>query len=327
MKIGWIASVVGCFGAVREMVEVSNSLVRLGHEVIIFTETGEPIVWIPYLGKTGTFADAAQTPLDVLVLLCDWKRKWLNAFMACSPRLRAVTVMGFDPSPELASGLRGDGAMVHDPAVMREALALPDVLVLCDSSWQSTWLWEVCGIRCGPNLGGVNLAQFKPTGYRRATPPYRILATGDPRPRKGLDTVQRAFERINQKKIKAELVTYWGKRLPQDEMAAWYSNGDVFIDAERRAGWANPVAEAMACGTACVSTDIGAVHDFAEDEVTALLVPVDNDKALADAIVRLLGNLSLRKKLAANGLDRIKQYDYNIIGKRLADALEERLRA
>jgi len=308
------------------MIELSNSLVRLGHSVTIYSETGDPITWLPYAGQVGTLADAAAAHDDVLVLLSDWKRKWLSAFMACQPRLRAVCVMGFDPTLQLRDMLTDrDSSTLYDPVVMREALHLPGAVVLADSSWQVEWLTQNVGVDCGPPIGGVNLEQFKPTGVRLATPPYRILATGDPRKRKGSETVQRAFERINQKKVQAELITYWGKRLPQDEMAAWYSDGDVFVDAEKRAGWCNPVAEAMACGTACVSTDIGAVHDFAVHNETALLVPVDDDRAMADAIVRLLANKNLRERLAANGLERIKAFDYAIIAGRVAAYLEARL--
>jgi hypothetical protein len=325
MRVGWIASVTGCFGAVREMIEVSNALIRLGHQVTIYSEAGEHISWLPFAGNVGTFTDAARAHDDVAILLSDWKRKHYDAFMATTPRLRCVTVMGFDPSPELRDGLRADGAMVHDPAVMREALRLPGVLVLADSSWQTEWLTANVGVVCGPPIGGVNLAQFHPVVARRAHEPYRILATGDPRERKGSDVVKAAFSRLNQKKIRAELITYWGKRLPQEDMAAWYSDGDVFIDAEKRAGWCNPVAEAMACGTACISTDIGAVRDFAIEGETALLVPVDDDKALANAIVYLLGNEPRRRGIAAAGLQRIRQFSYDIIGKRLAEALQERL--
>jgi hypothetical protein len=327
MRVGWLVSVTGIFGAVRECVEISNTLVRLGYDVTIFSEDGAPITWLHYIGKVGTFAQAATAQLDVLILLCDWHRRYLDAFKVCSPKLRCVTVMGFDPSPELAQGLRADGAMVHDPAVMREAITMPGALVLADSSWQSAWLTANVGVTCGPAIGGVNLKQFYPVQGRRALEPYRILATGDPRARKGSDVVAAAVKILQAKKLPVEFVTYWNTRLPQDQMAKWYSHGDVFLDAEKRAGWCNPVAEAMACGQACVTTDIGAVHDFAIDQETALLVPVDDPEAMARAVIVLLSHPERRAAMAKAGAEKMRQFSYEIVGKRLADALEERLNA
>lgn len=327
MRVGWIASVTGCFGAVREMVETSNALVRLGHTVTIYSEAGDKITWLPYLGAVGTFADAKAAHDDVCIALCDWKRPIFEVWKATTPRLHVVSVMGFDASMELGEILRGDVVTVDSSLrVMREALHLPGVVALCDSSWQAEWLQREVGVECAPPMGGVNLQQFTPSPKTKRDR-YRILATGDPRERKGSVVVRRAFERINQKKVKAELVTYWNQRIPQAHLAGWYSDGDVFADAERRAGWANPVAEAMACGTAVVSTNIGAVRDFAVHDETALLVPVDDDTAMAAAIVRLLHDADLRNRLVTNGLEKIKQFDYTIIGKNLAAYLEARLGA
>lgn len=328
LRIGWVSSVVGCFGAVREMVELSNALVRLGHNVTIYSDDNGKITWLPSLARQGTCKDALKAQdMDACILLCNWDKKTTDVWAATRPRLRSVSVMGFDPSRELAEILRGEVKTVAgDLRVMKAALMAPGVMALPDSSWQCDWLRVALGVDVGVPIGGVNLQQFKPTKPPVRHGAYRILATGDPRERKGSTVVKGAVERLNEMGIKTHLVTYWSKRIPQDKMAAWYSDGDVFCDAERRAGWCNPVAEAMACGTACVSTDIGAVRDFAINNETALLVPVDDEKAMADALATLYHDRELRRRLVANGLERIKRYSYDLIAPPLVAAIEERLK-
>ena len=83
----------------------------------------------------------------------------------------------------------------------------------------------------------------------------------------------------------------------------------------------------MACGVACVSTDIGAVHDFAIHGVTAYLTPVDDAEAMADAAISLLRNDKLRRDFAAAGLERVRQFDYNRIVIPLEAELEKLLHA
>ena len=50
------------------------------------------------------------------------------------------------------------------------------------------------------------------------------------------------------------------------------------------------ILEAMACGVPVVSTDAGGIPDMVESGVTALLVPVGDHRAMADAALQLLGN-------------------------------------
>ncbi|WP_245337945.1 glycosyltransferase [Methylobacterium radiotolerans] len=67
------------------------------------------------------------------------------------------------------------------------------------------------------------------------------------------------------------------------DLPAWYHGLDAFCSAEAHAGWCNPAAEAMACGTPLVTTVHGTLA-FAEDAVTALVVPDGPDAALGAAV-------------------------------------------
>jgi glycosyltransferase involved in cell wall biosynthesis len=76
----------------------------------------------------------------------------------------------------------------------------------------------------------------------------------------------------------------------------------VFVLSSLFEGFGNVLAEALALGVPVASTrcPVGP-EEIISDGETGLLVPTGDDKALAQAIVRLLQDEDLRHKLAANG--------------------------
>ena len=57
----------------------------------------------------------------------------------------------------------------------------------------------------------------------------------------------------------------------------------------------------MACGAACVLTDLGGVVEYARHEDNALLTAPGQADIMAAAILRLLDEPELRQRLIANG--------------------------
>src|SRR5262249_31639220 len=62
----------------------------------------------------------------------------------------------------------------------------------------------------------------------------------------------------------------------------------------------------MAAGLAVVSTEVGGVTDIATNDVHALLVPPREPVALGEAILRLMQDGALRKRLASAGAIRVR---------------------
>ena len=107
---------------------------------------------------------------------------------------------------------------------------------------------------------------------------------------------------------------------PQEELVGSIYNGSsIYLCPSWVEGWHLPPAEAMACGCAVVSTDIGGVRDYAENDVTALLSPPKNPGALAENLLRLLEDDELRIKLAKAGHERIQEFTWE----RSTDLLEQ----
>ena len=75
----------------------------------------------------------------------------------------------------------------------------------------------------------------------------------------------------------------------------------------------------MASKCAVISIDRGALPELVEDMKSSILVPYGNEKFLAKAIIRLLKNNLLNKKLAQEGYLKSKKYDISVIGKQYID--------
>lgn len=67
------------------------------------------------------------------------------------------------------------------------------------------------------------------------------------------------------------------------------------------------VVEAGASGTAVIATKHGGVLDIITDKVNGILVPPEDDKTMAEAIVKLLNNSEMCKNLASNLNDRVRK--------------------
>jgi glycosyltransferase involved in cell wall biosynthesis len=80
---------------------------------------------------------------------------------------------------------------------------------------------------------------------------------------------------------------------------------DVGVLASRAEGLPNAVLEYMAAGLPVVATSVGGVPEIIESEVSGLLVPPENPAALSAALLRLLENEELRRKLGKAGQERI----------------------
>ncbi len=80
-------------------------------------------------------------------------------------------------------------------------------------------------------------------------------------------------------------------------LGPYYERASVVACPSRREGYGVVAREAMAYGRPVVATAVGGLLDAVEDEVTGLLVPPGDVKALRAAIERLLGDAELRHRL------------------------------
>ncbi len=163
-----------------------------------------------------------------------------------------------------------------------------------------------------------------------------ILQLGRLVPRKGVDTVIRAFGRLVKQKLAARLlivggeseepdprltpeisrlqniaieegvesqVTFVGRRY-RDVLKYYYSAADVFVTTP----WYEPFGitplEAMACGTPVIGSNVGGVKFTVKDGETGFLVPPNNADAIAERITYLYQNPEVRDRLSSQAIQR-----------------------
>jgi glycosyltransferase involved in cell wall biosynthesis len=85
--------------------------------------------------------------------------------------------------------------------------------------------------------------------------------------------------------------------LPEQELAAFMNELDIYIHATFGETMSNSIMQAMACGLPIVASDVWGVNNMLEHHQTALLVPVQDPEAMASALVQLITNKNLRADL------------------------------
>lgn len=323
MKVAAVLPHVEVFGGVRRYIEIGNEIVRLGHSFTLFHPAGEPPAWLPFLGETRPFSALASDSFDV----------GLTSEYSMLPefdRLPARTKFFYF----VLDGHKSEREVVRRP-----------YRFLGNSEGICRLIERKYGLTCHRAPGGVNPAIFHPLDSRPPSASFNILCYGRIyRRRKGVQHVIRAVEGLFRRHPNLKIIffdTLVGRdrrdprplirtnvpfdfhlNLPQSDMAGLFGQADLFVSAERRAGWSNTTAEAMACRLPVVCTPSG-TRDFAEDGRTALVAPFPLPFLLRRRISRLIGDPALRRGLAEAGYSRIREFSWPRLAERLLALFRE----
>jgi glycosyltransferase involved in cell wall biosynthesis len=82
----------------------------------------------------------------------------------------------------------------------------------------------------------------------------------------------------------------------------------VLTSPRRSEGMPTAVLEAMASGKAVVATDVGAVEELVDDGVTGFVVEPENPAAIARAVLRLIQDPELRRRMGDAGRERASEH-------------------
>lgn len=101
--------------------------------------------------------------------------------------------------------------------------------------------------------------------------------------------------------------------LPKEKWHELSKNYDIFINTTNIDNMPVSVLEAMALGLPIVSTDVGGLPYLIENNVDGLLISVNEEKKMTEAIVTLLGNQKKAEELSKNACEKAEKFDWSVI--------------
>jgi glycosyltransferase involved in cell wall biosynthesis len=102
--------------------------------------------------------------------------------------------------------------------------------------------------------------------------------------------------------------------LPDEDFLAYFNVAEVLVVPSTYEPFGIVALEGMATKTPIVVSDVGGLSEIVDHGWTGMKVPPDNSMALADTIIELLENQSLRKNIVKNAWEKLMHvYDWSII--------------
>jgi phosphatidylinositol alpha-mannosyltransferase len=148
---------------------------------------------------------------------------------------------------------------------------------------------------------------------KRSFPNFRLIVVGP-------GTVLRLrYEKLVENMELTDNVVFVGF-VPSDELPSYYRSADIFCaPATGGESFGIVLLEAMACGKPVVATSIqGYASVLAHDE-EGLLVPPQNAESLAQALLALLHDKSLRLQMGSKGRIKAEKYSWPNIAQQVMD--------
>lgn len=306
------------FGGIRRYLSLGQVWASWGHEVVLYTPDGDAEAWLLFAGRVRSFREIGERPHDLALT----PQPALLGALARVPTSRRVWYCAAENEP-------GEELAIEEPGLLFAAV----------STALAARLRRRARRPVIDGAGAVDATFFRPDRGRRDPARKVVAAYGRrSRPRKGTDLVVRAVRSLCARHPTLELVLFdhvgpGNEQDPRDgfdpgfpvryvlnpsadDLATLYASSDVFVAAEKRAGWCNTAAEAMAAGCCVVCTPSG-TGDFARADETALVVRLRHPFFLARAIDRALSDDALRARIAAAGRAEIERHGWPALAAKL----------
>jgi glycosyltransferase involved in cell wall biosynthesis len=313
LMMGAILPHTKIFGGVKRFFELGNIFWQGGHTLIIFTPDGVGPDWYDYPSKVERLSELQRYNLDALFLT---ETQFLNDLLNSPAQLKILYHVG----PRVT---------------LRQVLKRKEVVVFVNSSNMYALDERRYGIKPVKAFGGVHMPQTTEK-HRIAGQPFVVMAYGRlSRKGKGTALVVKACEKLYRMGYNIKLLLFdspldeashdkiknfhckvpfeFVVNHPVQQNSLLFSRADVFVAAEKKGGWSNTAAEALAAGVPLIGTSTG-TKDFLIHKQTGLLV-WRHPYFIRKALERIINDPVLASTLGSNGRNKIAAYTWT----RLAD--------
>jgi len=269
---------------------------------------------------------------DIVLMICQRDR---GVYAACFPGA-VVTATLQNSTPAITA---------FDLWNLRRWLGRCEWIFAASEHTLKNTIQEVPGIqrRCESVPNGIDLELFEIDAPPREPGPY-ILFLGRMVFQKGADILIEAFHKIEKKIPNIHLLMAGdGEDLERLQSQALNPNGRIFFHGAAKRDVVpslirnslflvvpsrfEPLGivniEAMASGKAVVASRVGGIPEIVTEGETGLLVPPEDPDALAEALLRLAQDSSLRESMGRKGKIRATaDFSWDTIAKRYLDRFE-----
>ena len=310
-KIGVILPNCRLFGGVRRFFELGEIFIQKGHQMYIFTPDGVGPDWFQFSGTVDKLDNLHQYNLTLLFIT---EPVFLINLVNAQAALKVFYHVG--PRASLS------GVLKHS-----------DIFIFSNSTNMYVYDKKKYGIETIKAIGGVHIPETAKE-ISSDQNPFTIMCYGRlARKGKGTNIVVKAAERLYKKGLPVKLLLFDSplddkgrKQLldfkpklpfefiidhPVNENAALFKRANVFVAVEKKGGWSNTAAEALASGVPLIASNTG-TNDFLECNVTGLKV-WRHSYFVQRAILRLMGDIPLQKKLADQGREKMREFSWNTL--------------
>lgn len=290
------------------LLDILTTLLRLRHQIdLVCVQT--------YSGQAFVNADAAsllarQLGLKLILVLhggalpefAKRHSKWVQRVFIRAHQLIA-------PSPYLAEALRPLGFPIR---IIPNAIDLKEYPYRLRTNLQPRLIWmRTFHEIYNPYMAIQVLAQLVPR-----FPDAQLSMAGQD---KGM------LQIVKKEVVKLGLedrINFLGFLHNNDKKEAFARN-DIFINTNRVDNTPVSMIEAAAFGLPIVSTNVGGIPYFFENEENALLVPDGDVKGMTGSILRLINDMALAARLSLNGRVLAEMVDWTSITKLWKQVFEE----
>jgi len=205
------------------------------------------------------------------------------------------------------------------------------VAILCQVEYAKKCIPQCFNHKTSVLYNAIDTHAFKPHKGRNTSEHKIILYLAAVRKNKGADVLIRAMAVVKKKypscichmvgriadksyfqglidSLGLSEVVFLCGRVGRKQSLQFYHSADIYCLPSLMDSSPNSLLEAMSCGLPVVSTEVMGIPELVTQDQNGLLVPPNNEQAIADALLQLLKDSNLRKRFGRNNRQKMVNY-------------------